>query len=131
VIAVKNSMHDHLHKILFYISTYKVIIMSALQTLTPREAYAAYITGSILVDVRDPLATQQKSADVKSIVHIPFDELDNRLPELPTNRQVVFVSRVGVKGKEAARKLFAQGHPNVAMVEGGLDAWEQEGLPVR
>jgi rhodanese-related sulfurtransferase len=105
--------------------------MNTLQTISPREAYAAYMTGSVLVDVRDAQATQQRSVDVKTVVQIPFEELDARLSELPTNRQVMFVSRVGVKGKEAARKLFAQGHTNVAIVDGGLDAWEQEGLPMR
>ncbi len=105
--------------------------MTALKNFSPREAYAAYILGSVLVDVRDKMGANAKEADVKQIVHLPFSELDKRFGELPSNKPVVIVSGKGNKGMEAARFLLNQGYQDVAILDGGMAAWEQEGFPVR
>lgn len=105
--------------------------MTTLKNFSPREAYAAYILGSVLVDVRDQMGANAKEVDVKRIVHLPFSELDRRFSELPTNRPVVLVSGIGNKGKEAAKFLLNHGYEDVAILDGGMAAWEQEGFPVR
>ena len=105
--------------------------MRKIEQLSPREAYAAYIRGSIMVDVRDNMDADSKVADLKQLIQLPFSELDQRLGELPTNRQVVFVSRIGIKSAQAAKMLAEKGFDQVATVQGGLTAWEAEGLPIR
>ncbi len=105
--------------------------MRKIEQLSPREAYAAYIRGSIMVDVRDNMDADSKVADLKQLIKLPFSELDQRLGELPTNRQVVFVSRIGIKSAQAAKMLAEKGFDQVATVQGGLTAWEAEGLPIR
>lgn len=105
--------------------------MTALKNFSPREAYAAYMLGSVLVDVRDKMGANAKEADVKRIVHLPFSELDKRYNELPSNKPVVIVSGRGSKGMQAARFLMDQGYQDVAILDGGMAAWEQEGFPVR
>ncbi len=105
--------------------------MKQFEQLSPREAYAAYIRGSLMVDVRDAADVAAKAADLKQLVVLPFGELDQRLGELPTNRQVVFVSRIGIKSEQAAKFLLEKGFGQVATVQGGLTAWEAEGLPIR
>ncbi len=105
--------------------------MNTLKHFSPREAYAAYILGSVFVDVRDSLNTGVKTADLRQIVSLPFSELDQRFGELPVNRPVVLVSNIGNKGKEAAKFLVERGYQDVAIMDGGMVAWEKEGLPVR
>jgi rhodanese-related sulfurtransferase len=102
-----------------------------IKTFTPREAYAAYMMGSLFVDVRDNLRPETKQIDVNRIIKLPFSELKQRYQELPANRPVVLLSRVGNKGIEAARFLAQQGYQDVAILDGGLDAWVVEGLPVK
>ncbi len=104
---------------------------TTVQHFSPREAYAAYVMGSILVDVREPQEIAAKSIDVKKVVNLPFSELDKRFNELPSNRPVVFLSRVGNKSKEAAQFLAQHGFDQVASIEGGVSAWEKEGLPLK
>ncbi len=105
--------------------------MGTVKQFSPREAYAAYVLGSsILVDVRENAAST-KTIDVKQIVKLPFDELDQRFGELPASRTVVLVSNMGIKGTQAAKFLLEHGYPDVAILDGGLNAWEAEGLPVR
>ncbi len=105
--------------------------MRNIEQLSPREAYAAYMRGSVMVDVRDSADVAAKAADLKQLVRLPFGELDQRLGELPTNRQVVFVSRIGIKSAQAAKFLAENGFDQVATIQGGLTAWEAEGLPIR
>ena len=101
------------------------------KNFTPREAYAAYILGGVLVDVRDNAGPDSKTLDVNKILKMPFSEIDQRYGELPSNRPVILMSRFGNKGKEAAKFLIQHGYDDVAILDGGLDAWEEEGLPVR
>lgn len=105
--------------------------MATLKNFSPREAYAAYMRGSVLVDVRDSSSLKVKNPDVKQVVRLPFSEFYQRYGELPANRPVVIVSGIGNKGKEAAKFLLSQGYEDVANMAGGMAAWEQEGLPVR
>jgi rhodanese-related sulfurtransferase len=94
--------------------------MKTLKNFSPREAYAAYVLGSVLVDVRDDKPADAKTADVKRMVTLPFSELDQRFGELPANRPVVLLSRIGIKGKQAAKFLLEKGYQDVATVDGGL-----------
>lgn len=101
------------------------------KNFSPREAYAAYILGSVLVDVRDNADPEARTLDVNKMFKLPYSELDQRYGELPTNRPVILLSRVGNKGKAAADFLLQHGYQDVAILDGGLDAWVQEGLPVK
>lgn len=104
---------------------------SGFDVISPRDAYAAYIMGSTLVDVRTTKEIESKAINLKNLKNIPFEELEKRVSEIPANRPVIFFSRVGVKGKEAAKILAKQGFEQVAMVDGGVTAWEEFGLPVK
>jgi rhodanese-related sulfurtransferase len=115
---------------IFILHKHDFTMRKEVQEFSPREAYAAYVRGSVLVDVREPQEAGT-SIDVKQVINLPFSELDKRFNELPANRTVVLVSRVGNTSKEAARFLARHGYEQVATVEGGVTAWESEGLPVR
>jgi len=105
--------------------------MEKLRRISPREAYAAYVRGHLLVDVREPADGAQKTIDINHLITMPISELNHRFSELPTNRPIVLVSRVGSSSNEAARFLLDQGYSDVAIVDGGLREWEKEGLPIR
>ncbi len=105
--------------------------MMEIKHFSPREAYAAYMRGGMLVDVREPAAVAEKTVDINHLITLPISEFDRRFAELPANRPLVLVSRVGNASSTAAKILLANGYPDVAVVDGGLTAWEDEGLPVR
>ncbi len=105
--------------------------MSApIQRISAREAYAEYILGGVLVDVRNTEESLHKSLAVKELYRVPLSELGDRLTEIPTNRTVILLSRYGNTGRDAAYFLAEHGYEHVALVEGGFSAWESEGLPV-
>ena len=105
--------------------------MTTFQRISAREAYAAYVRGHVLVDVRETDEATEKTVDINHLVSMPVSELDQRLDELPTNRPLVLVSRVGSSSNTAAQFLLQNGYSDVAIVEGGMKEWEMEGLPIR
>jgi thioredoxin 1 len=81
-----------------------------------------------LVDTRE--AAVFRRAHLPGAVNIPFDEISTRLAELHMlPAEPVLYDRSGDKTKDLAAQL-AQGGTPVAFLEGGVLAWEAEGLPV-
>jgi rhodanese-related sulfurtransferase len=61
---------------------------------------------------------------------IPLGELERRAGEIASNKTVVCVCRSGKRAAQAVDKLTALGRMNVALLDGGLLAWEQAELPL-
>lgn len=80
------------------------------------------------VDTRDKGAFGR--AHLPGAASMPIEEIEGRLAELHMLRaRPVLYCRSGDKTKELAERLNAQGLP-VAFLEGGILAWESEGLPI-
>jgi thioredoxin 1/putative thioredoxin len=80
------------------------------------------------IDTRDAAAFGR--AHLPRAYSLPLEEIESRLAELHMRQgQPVLYCRSGEKTKELAEKLAEQGVP-VAFLEGGLLAWEAEGLPI-
>jgi thioredoxin len=81
------------------------------------------------VDARDAAAFGR--AHLPGAINIPAEEIESRLAELHMLQgQPVLYCRSGDKTKEIAERLAEQDTP-VAFLEGGLLAWEAEGLPIQ
>jgi thioredoxin len=98
-------------------------------SLRPVEAAQLLRQGQIvLVDTRD--APVFARAHLPSAINIPFDEIPSRLAELHMlPGEPVLYCRAGDRTKELSEKLSSEGAP-VPFLEGGVLAWEAEGLPV-
>lgn len=81
-----------------------------------------------VVDVRFP--NEWEAGHIDGAVHIPGDYIFDRVDELDPNRPVVTVCRTGSRSAEAAEELAGEGF-DVQNLEGGIDAWVAEGLPIR
>ncbi len=87
--------------------------------VAPAEALAA-AKEAILLDVRT--YGEFSKLSLAGSVHIPLDELRDRLDELPRDRAILVVSKAGYEGHLAARILAQSGHPGVRYVSGGISA---------
>jgi adenylyltransferase/sulfurtransferase len=76
----------------------------------------------LVVDVREPWEWSAGNLAGRGSVHIPLDELDARLAELPRGQPLVAVCRVGARSGRAALRLREAGY-TVANLRGGLIAW--------
>jgi thioredoxin len=97
--------------------------------LKPAELAQLVAGGAVVpIDTRDAAAF--KRAHLPRAVNIPLEEIESRLAELHMlPGQPVVYCRAGDKAKALSEKLVEEGTP-VAFLEGGLLAWEAEGLPV-
>lgn len=85
---------------------------------------------AILLDVRP--RREFEAGHLSGAINIPFDELQDRLSELPRDRQVITYCRgeYCLFADEAAELLRANGF-DVACLEGGWPEWQSEGRPVQ
>lgn len=96
---------------------------------SPEEANTLSKQGALIIDVREPDELAEMAYDVKDIKNIPVDELEMHLAEIPKDRQVIVACRSGGRSGSAFDLLKAKGFNNVANMEGGMNAWEEAGLP--
>jgi thioredoxin 1/putative thioredoxin len=98
--------------------------------LKPAELAQLLAGGAVVpIDTRDAAAFAR--AHLPGAVNMPLEEIQGRLAELHMLAgQPVLYCRAGDRTKEMSEKLVEEGLP-VAFLEGGLLAWEADGLPIQ
>lgn len=95
--------------------------------ITPEEATQRIESGALALDVREP--DEWTAGHAPGAKHVPLGELTARLEELPKDRPIVAICRVGGRSGKAAEALASSGY-DVANMAGGMQAWHSAGLPV-
>lgn len=80
-----------------------------------------------LVDVRSP--GEFAAGHVPGAANIPLEEIERRLDDLNTNRTLVLICKGGKRAGMAADFLKDK-RGNLAVLQGGTDAWAKAGLPL-
>jgi adenylyltransferase/sulfurtransferase len=83
---------------------------------------------AVLIDVREPWESEQQR--IPGAVLIPLAEVPQRLDEIPDDRDVFVHCRLGGRSARAVDFLHEHGRPRAINVVGGIEAWEQAGLPL-
>lgn len=78
-----------------------------------------------IVDVRYP--NEWEAGRIEGAIHIPLDDLEERLDEIDKSRRVVTVCRSGSRSARAAEVLNAEGF-RAENLAGGMEAWAAAGL---
>lgn len=81
-----------------------------------------------VLDVRYP--NEWEAGHIDAAVHIPVDDLAERVQELDPDRPVVTVCRSGQRSERAAQWLAGEGF-DAENLHGGLEAWVEAGLDYR
>lgn len=86
--------------------------------------------GALLLDVRSPAEFNQ--AHIEGSISHPLSDLASREVErLATGKQAcVIVCQSGARARLAAAKLKTSNLPGLCVLEGGVQAWIDAGLPV-
>ncbi len=80
-----------------------------------------------LVDVREPY--EHEAGRIEGARHIELERLASQAESLPRDKPIVFHCRLGARSAMAAQAFRASGYDAWSM-EGGLQRWKDEGLPV-
>lgn len=85
---------------------------------------------TLIVDVREP--AQYAVGHLRDARNIPLKELPNRMGELEKfkSRPVIVVCQSGATSAKAAAQLRKAGFAEAASLNGGIAAWQTQGLPL-
>jgi adenylyltransferase/sulfurtransferase len=84
--------------------------------------------GAVLIDVRE--RSEYDEVRIPGSILIPLAELPGRLSEIPADQNVYVHCRMGGRSARAVDYLRTFGRPTSYNVSGGIEAWEDAGLPV-
>ena len=79
-----------------------------------------------LLDVRQPHEWEIVNLETAGAVLIPLGELEDRMDEVPTDREIVVYCRTGARSASAAQMLAEEGFTGVFNLVGGIHAWADE-----
>lgn len=94
--------------------------------ITPTQAEALHKEGAIFVDIR--AAGEFKHRHIPDSINKQVDQLT--LESLPEDKAVVFLCQSGMRTRTNAKKLAeaAKNSKEVYFLEGGIQAWQKQGL---
>ncbi|NVJ86352.1 MAG: rhodanese-like domain-containing protein [Algoriphagus sp.] len=97
--------------------------------LNPQEFQKLGATGNVL-DVRTPGEIAQ--GKIEGAIEIDYYQPDFRkkVEGLPKDEPVLLYCAVGARSREAADLLLEMGFTKVYHLQGGIQAWYQQGLPI-
>jgi hydroxyacylglutathione hydrolase len=100
--------------------------LARVRTIDARTAKALAENGAQLVDVRE--TSEYQKAHAPGALHIPYQQLEGRLAELPAGRDLVLYCASGVRSSLAASILERHGIA-AANMRGGFTSWVGADLP--
>ena len=106
-------------------------LQAASDVISPKEAASLYAEKkAVIVDVREN--DEWKAEHIADVVHIPLDQLKDRLPELQTYKDTMVIAqcRGGKRSLKAMEVLKSAGFSKVYSMDGGLQAWTEQGLAI-
>jgi sulfur-carrier protein adenylyltransferase/sulfurtransferase len=105
-------------------------IKDRVEMLTLDVARGEVEAGVNLIDVREP--HEWAESHLEAATHVPQGELPERLDEVApdTAERVVLYCRTDNRSARAADMMRGRGYENVAVIQGGITAWEEAGLPL-
>ncbi len=77
---------------------------------------------AFILDVRK--SDEYAAEHIEEAVLIPFDELVDRLDEIPQDKQITVIGKDNSEGAQAAEKLIQLGYAGVRSLEGGMRDWD-------
>jgi NADPH-dependent 2,4-dienoyl-CoA reductase/sulfur reductase-like enzyme/peroxiredoxin family protein/rhodanese-related sulfurtransferase/TusA-related sulfurtransferase len=97
----------------------KVTTWDVIQSADPSE--------HLLIDVRTP--EEFANGSMAGAINIPLDNLRGRIDEIPADKKVTVLCRVGLRGYIACRILMAKGVHNCSNLSGGYETYKLATAP--
>jgi len=100
----------------------KVSLLQATQLINQGKA--------VIVDVREP--AEFAAGHMRDAKNVPLKELSNRAGELDKfkSKTLIVVCQAGTRSAKALGQLKKAGFAEAYSLEGGMAAWQAQGLPV-
>ncbi|MHC4264627.1 MAG: MBL fold metallo-hydrolase, partial [Planctomycetota bacterium] len=100
-------------------------------TVPPKEAFQK-LSGpnTVLLDVRTTQELDQMSVKADNVKHVPLQALASSIDSISPQDSYYVLCGTGLRATMAAMSLMQNGFADVAVIEGGINAWDKAKLPV-
>lgn len=103
--------------------------MSNIVQIAPADVRTALAHGEVLlIDVRE--ANEYAFERIPGALLYPLSTFDPRAIPSSSGKKLVIQCAAGGRSMRAAQALAAAGHAQVYNLEGGINAWKSQGLPL-
>ncbi len=109
--------------------------IEGIQYISPKGAFEALKEPgqqAVLVDVRENDELEIAKPDLgESVLHWPMSGMSGQLQSLPQNKTLFIMCAHGIRSAQLTAWLMQQTYcKEVYNMDGGFEAWQNEGLPV-
>jgi len=99
--------------------------------IDPEEAYYAVKNNrAILLDVREEYEWQAEKINLVNVLYHPMSVIMDRMQHIPSDKLIVVVCTKGERSTKIANLLNRQGFKSVVNLDGGIDEWKKQNLPI-
>jgi len=92
--------------------------------------FAAKSSAGRILDVRTVGEVAQGKIEGALVIDFYSSDFLEQVSQISKDEEVYLYCAVGARSEEAARMLLQQGYTKVYHLQGGIQGWSQEGLPV-
>ncbi|WP_166961820.1 rhodanese-like domain-containing protein [Yeosuana marina] len=105
--------------------------MEKAKQICPTTTMGKVSNGALIVDVRKADEVANVTFDVPNYINIPINELEDRLSELPKDKEIVMVCLSGERSLKTTYFLMNNGYQNVFNMDGGIIKWASKKFPTK
>lgn len=112
-----------------FLSAISAVAAAETDVVSPQEAVTMRVKDhAVIIDVRE--ADDWNEHHIHGALRIPLSQLNERLHELEPykNKPIITQCAAGMRSAQAQLLLKAAGFNNVLLMNGGMQAWLQQGL---
>jgi len=98
--------------------------------ISPQQAFELHSKGALIIDVREEFEFADKGIDLAQVFNFPLQKLEEQYLQIPKKKPLVLVCAIGFCSEKAAKILLKKGLKHISILQGGILAWSDEGLPI-
>lgn len=105
--------------------------LDGVKHITPEEAHhAAKNNLAILLDIREDYEWKAEKIDLAEVLYHPMSVIMDRIQHIPDDKLIIVVCTRGERSTKIANLLNHQGFKSVANLDGGINEWKKQNLPI-
>lgn len=110
---------------------YQSFQLEGVNHISPADALEAINQGTaVMIDVRELSETYSMNIPHNNVLYHPMSVIMDRLAHIPTDKLLIIICTTGIRSVKVVNLFNVQGFKTVANLDGGIEEWKKQGLPI-